>query len=105
MRAPESEKKKEIPAPTQEGSVKDYCGIFSLYAVASGKSVEDIKEKFIQGLSVITCIQGGSHIMRLRSTCEKQDIKHVGVCGSSANFPAKMIEKTKIWPILLSTAL
>ncbi|GES88851.1 hypothetical protein GLOIN_2v1695250 [Rhizophagus clarus] len=22
-----------------------------------------------------------------RSTCEKQDIKHVGVCGSSANFP------------------
>jgi hypothetical protein len=50
MRALESEKKKEIPAPTQEGSVKDYCGIFSLYAVASGKSVEDIKEKFIQGL-------------------------------------------------------
>ncbi|CAB4433247.1 unnamed protein product [Rhizophagus irregularis] len=24
-----------------------------------------------------------------RSTCEKQDIKHVGVCGSSANFPQK----------------
>ncbi|RGB37322.1 hypothetical protein C1646_56106 [Rhizophagus diaphanus] len=24
-----------------------------------------------------------------RSTCEKQDIKHVEVCGSSANFPAK----------------
>ncbi|UZO29121.1 uncharacterized protein OCT59_022611 [Rhizophagus irregularis] len=25
-----------------------------------------------------------------RSTCEKQDIKHVGICGSSANFPQKL---------------
>ncbi|UZO08774.1 uncharacterized protein OCT59_029025 [Rhizophagus irregularis] len=24
-----------------------------------------------------------------RSTCEKQDIKHIGVYGSSANFPKK----------------
>ncbi|RIA99153.1 hypothetical protein C1645_811900 [Glomus cerebriforme] len=53
VRAPESEKKKEIPAPTQEGSVKEYCEMFSLYAVASmssGKSAENIKEKFIRGL-------------------------------------------------------
>ncbi|CAB4392611.1 unnamed protein product [Rhizophagus irregularis] len=27
--------------------------------------------------------------MRKISTCEKQDIKHVVVCGSSANFPQK----------------
>ncbi|GES96954.1 hypothetical protein GLOIN_2v1778879 [Rhizophagus clarus] len=29
------------------------------------------------------------------STCEKQDIKHVGVCGSSANFPAKILPESK----------
>ncbi|RIA87994.1 hypothetical protein C1645_826993 [Glomus cerebriforme] len=29
-----------------------------------------------------------------RSTCEKQDIKHVGVCGSSANFPTKFYRLT-----------
>ncbi|GBC36111.2 hypothetical protein GLOIN_2v1765706 [Rhizophagus irregularis DAOM 181602=DAOM 197198] len=28
-----------------------------------------------------------------RSPCEKQDIKHVGVCGSSANFPQKNLRK------------
>ena len=53
MRDPESEKKKEIPAPMQVGSVKEYCEMFYLYAVASmssGKSAEDIKEKFIRGL-------------------------------------------------------
>ncbi|GES86473.1 hypothetical protein RCL_jg18581.t1 [Rhizophagus clarus] len=28
-----------------------------------------------------------------RSTCEKPDIKHVGVCGSSANFPQNFFRK------------
>ncbi|GBB89728.1 hypothetical protein RclHR1_16500003 [Rhizophagus clarus] len=53
MRASESKKKKEIPAPMQEGSVKEYCEMFSLYVVvsmSSGKSAKDIKEKFIRGL-------------------------------------------------------
>ncbi|CAB4401247.1 unnamed protein product [Rhizophagus irregularis] len=31
-----------------------------------------------------------------RSPCEKQDIKHVGVCRSSANFPAKKIKENKM---------
>src|SRR5215469_3869019 len=50
MRTPEFEKKEEIPAPMQVGSVKEYCETFYIYAVASGKSTEDIKEKFIRGL-------------------------------------------------------
>ena len=47
----EPEKNKELPVPTQgDSSVDDYCSIFHIYLVASGK-VEGSKEKFIRGLS------------------------------------------------------
>ncbi|GBC15075.2 hypothetical protein GLOIN_2v1639675 [Rhizophagus irregularis DAOM 181602=DAOM 197198] len=28
--------------------------------------------------------------------CDRQDIKHVGVCGSSANFPRKFFKENKM---------
>jgi hypothetical protein len=57
----EPEKNKELPVPTQgDSSVDDYCSIFHIYLVASGKvedgkigdaEVGEAKEKFIRGLS------------------------------------------------------
>ncbi|GET52325.1 hypothetical protein GLOIN_2v1765929 [Rhizophagus irregularis DAOM 181602=DAOM 197198] len=40
--------------------------------------------------------------MRKISTCERQDIKHVMVCGSSVNFPAKILRKSKMPEIRLN---
>ena len=59
---PEKNKEvKELPVPTQgDSSVDDYCSIFHIYLVASGKvedgkigdaEVGESKEKFIRGLS------------------------------------------------------
>ena len=57
----EPEKNKELPVPTQgDSSVDDYCSIFHIYLVASGKvedgkigdaEIGEAKEKFIRGLS------------------------------------------------------